>query len=156
MSGKMARNKGQRGEREIIKLLTPVVDKVYAEFPELGEPPKLQRNTLQSDGGGFDIVGLDWLAIEVKFQENIQINPWWKQTISQAKPHQMPVLFYRKSHVKWRVMMKLYSPIGDKRFFCPADMSIENFMVYFEHRLRYELETVAKEVGNHFEVRDFR
>lgn len=139
MGGKMSLGKGKRGEREIVKLLQPVVDKVYACYPQLGQAPIIQRNTLQSDRGGFDLVGLDWLAPEVKFQESLNLNGWWKQTAGQAKPHQTPVLFYRRSRVAWRVQIKMYRQLGEKRFFCRADIAVEDFLVYFEHRLHLEL-----------------
>ena len=139
MGGKSSLNKGKRGEREIVKLLQPVVDKVYTFFPHLGEPPRIQRNTLQSDRGGFDLVGLDWLAPEVKFQETLKLNVWWKQTAGQAKSHQTPVLFYRQSNQKWRVRIKMYRELGHRRFFCVADISIDDFLLYFEHRLHHEL-----------------
>ena len=81
--GSMARSKGQRGEREIVALLQAVVNEVYTAYnrkvistteSELVqyrtlEVPLLQRNTIQSDRGGYDIVGLDWLAPEVKVPE---------------------------------------------------------------------------------------
>lgn len=82
MSGNMSRNKGQRGEREVIKLLQPTVSRVYVEagFPM----PELTRNLSQSREGGFDISGLDWLALEVKYQETENVKGWWEQACRQA------------------------------------------------------------------------
>lgn len=144
MGGKMSLNKGKRGEREIVKALQPIVDKVYTDYPQLGAPPNLQRNTLQSDRGGFDLVGLDWLAPEVKFQETMALNSWWAQTARQANSKQTPVLFYRRSRVAWRVQLKMFLPLGDRRFFCRADVSLDDFLLYFEHRLRQELDGEAR------------
>lgn len=82
MSGNMSRNKGQRGEREVVKLLQPIVDKVYGS---LGlTPPVLERNLMQSHKGGFDIAGLHWMALEVKYQETLNVGMWWNQTLAQA------------------------------------------------------------------------
>lgn len=82
MAGNMSRNKGQRGEREVIQLLQPIVDKLYLEAHMDG--PKLRRNLMQSQDGGFDVAGLEWLALEVKFQEIENTTGWWKQTCKQA------------------------------------------------------------------------
>ena len=74
MAGLMSRNKGKRGEREVVKLLQPVVNEVYES---LGlEPPLLERNLMQSHKGGCDLAGLDWLALEVKYQEQQQMTSW--------------------------------------------------------------------------------
>lgn len=140
MSGKMALNKGKRGEREVIKVLQPIVDEVYAKH-EL-EAPILQRNTLQSDRGGFDIVGLEWMALEVKFQEQLSVNTWWKQTLRQARPNQLPVLFYRKSRMKWNVVTTLYYPnaIGAEPVMTEATVSLESFLEYFKRRLEVSVQ----------------
>ena len=63
----------------------------------------LQRNTLQSDRGGYDIVGLEDFAIEVKRVEKLNIKKWWEQTLRQTRPGQIPVLFYRQSYKPWFV-----------------------------------------------------
>lgn len=108
MGGRMSRNKGKRGEREVIALLQPVVTKAYKRkgYPE-SEIPRLQRNTMQSDGGGFDIHGLEWLALEVKYQETLCLPAWWRQTCRQAKVSSRltPVLAYRRSREPWRFRM---------------------------------------------------
>lgn len=83
MSGNMSRNKGQRGEREVVKLLQPIINRVYGS--RAVEPPQLERNLMQSHKGGFDIVGLEWMALEVKYQESANLNGWWKQTLDQAR-----------------------------------------------------------------------
>lgn len=105
---KKALNKGKSGEREAIKLIQPLVDEIYNEHGL--EPPRLQRNTLQSDNGGYDIVGLPWLALEVKRQETLAIPQWWRQTIKQSKPWQLPVLMFRQNNKKWRFITMLRAP----------------------------------------------
>lgn len=140
MGGKMARSKGQRGEREVAKLLQPVVNEVYvaAGFA----PPLFKRNLMQSREGGYDIVGLDWLALEVKRQETLNVNTWWKQTIEQAGEKQTPVLIYRKNHGKWRVMMYgvLLCNFRDiDGMSVPVDISFDSFLKYFKMRIEYEI-----------------
>ena len=77
MSGGFSREKGKRAEREVVKLLQPVVTKVYQEAGK--EIPLLERNLMQSHKGGHDIVGLEWMALEVKHHETLQISQWWEQ-----------------------------------------------------------------------------
>lgn len=145
MGGLMSRNKGKRAEREIIELLQPFIDKIYEEFNI--DTIKLKRNTMQSDGGGFDLHGMEWMAPEVKHQEVYNLEKWWEQTKAQAGIRQVPILFYRRNRVQWRVRMRAELHIGDgwKQWVC-ADISIEEFILYFCARLRHELRTkVAKE-----------
>lgn len=92
-----ARAKGQRGEREAIAVLQPIVDVVYGPGVLV-----LERNLTQTRGGGYDIVGLPWLALEVKRQESGSSSQWWRQTIRQAKPGQVPVLMWRGNRQPWR------------------------------------------------------
>lgn len=137
MAGLMSRNKGKRGEREVIKLLQPVVNEVYRS---LGlEPPLLERNLMQSHKGGCDLTGLDWLALEVKYREQEQMASWWDQCKRQAKPDREPVLFYRKNHAKWKVRMFGYLVAGSQRVRCPVDITPEAFMAYLRLRLLKEL-----------------
>lgn len=137
MGGKMSRDKGKRGEREIVDMLQPIVDEVYAAF-EL-DPPKLKRNTLQSDGGGSDIAGLPWLAIEVKYQEQMNITTWWKQTLEQAGSDRAPVLVYRRNNVRWAVRM--FGMVGGPGLGLTAAITvdIDVFLAWFRLRLTQEV-----------------
>lgn len=112
--GRMSRNKGARGEREIIELLQPVVTEAYAAqgYPD-DWVPVLKRNTMQADGGGFDIHGLEWCALEVKRAETLCLPAWWRQTLRQAGQTKHPVLAYRKSHQPWRFRLPIESGFYD-------------------------------------------
>lgn len=136
--GRMGLMKGKRGEREVIALLRPVIERVYGDHG-VDDVPRLQRNTLQSDAGGFDIVGLHWLAIEVKRQETLNLNAWWQQTLRQAGAGQTPVLFYKQNRKPWRVRMNTGVWVGEGYMMVLSDISIEDFLVVFERRLRWEL-----------------
>ena len=94
-----SRQKGQRGEREICKLLA---EKFGGEF---------KRNLSQTQDGGYDVLGLDGFAIEVKFQEKLSIEKWYKQAVDQAE-EKTPVLFFRRSREPWRVALP--GPFNDK------------------------------------------
>lgn len=144
----MSRNKGKRSEREIVHILQPIITSVYDDYikasgyvDESFKTPILQRNTIQSDRGGFDIIGLDWLAIEVKHCETFGLNDWWQQTVRQAG-NKMPVLFYRKNNVAWRVRthgVLFDAPCRNAWSTAIVDISLEDFLNYFELRLKCEL-----------------
>lgn len=135
--GAHQRNKGIRGEREVIILLQPIVRQVY-EANSL-QVPKLQRNTLQSDGGGYDITGLPWLALEVKWQQELHLAQWWAQCTRQCGYHQTPILFYKRNHAEWRVMLELMThAAGDTSHFA-ATITLADFLRYFRARLIEEL-----------------
>lgn len=70
--GKMQRNKGATGEREVLALLGE----------RLGM--KLERNLSQTRNGGADCVELGRIRLEVKRQERLNITGWWKQAREQA------------------------------------------------------------------------
>lgn len=133
-TGKFANSKGKRGEREVVKLLQPVVDKV---FEARGiEPPVLYRNQNQSFQGGYDIDGIDWLALEVKRQETLNINKWWEQAKSQASKDQVPVLIFRQNGSrKWRVIMFGYLAVGKVRIKTRVEITQEAFFIYLETKM---------------------
>jgi hypothetical protein len=137
MSRINVRTKGQSGEREVIKILQPVVIEVYEQFGLI--PPDLERNLMQSMKGGHDIIGLDWMALEVKRQETLSISNWWDQAKTQSKIGQEPILIYRQSHRLWRVMMFGFLPAGASKIRCPVDINLESFLLYFKYRLIAEL-----------------
>lgn len=101
MSGTTSRNKGQRGEREAIAIIQEWVNNAYAPHHR---PPTLTRNLDQTRDGGNDMKGLEWLSLEIKRQEKPNLKAWWKQTIAQTKPGQLPFLMYRCNRQPWRVM----------------------------------------------------
>ena len=96
---KFSREKGKRGEREVARIIQDVVNEVFGE-----NAPRIQRNTLRSDKGGFDLVGLEDFAIEVKRHEKLNVKAWWKQTLRQAGKDKIPVLFYRQNNTPWSIM----------------------------------------------------
>lgn len=143
MGGRMSRGKGRRGEREIVTLLQPVVNEVYAACGIAEENvPVLKRNSLQSDGGGSDIAGLPWLALEVKYQEqqnSYKHRIWWEQTLEQAGMERVPVLFYRRNKVRWQVMM--FGMLGGPGwgYSVPVLITPGDFLLWFRARLHQEL-----------------
>jgi len=103
------RTKGQEGEREVAKLLNGIVAAVRSEsnLPAYATNDELfQRNQNQSAVGGSDLSCPMPLEIEIKRQEALSINTWWKQTVASAERTQgIPILMFRQNHKKWRIMM---------------------------------------------------
>lgn len=132
-------NKGKEGERQVIRLLQPVVNAVY-EAHGL-EPVLLQRNTLQSDRGGCDLAGLNWLALEVKRQEQLAVPQWWQQTLRQAQGVKTPVLFYRRNNEDWKVVVEVsMEPVNGWSMPVVATISPADFVEWFKWRLTWELQ----------------
>jgi hypothetical protein len=138
MAKSFAQSKGARGEREIVNILQPIVDKVYNESGK--EPPSLLRNSLQSREGGYDLIGLDWMALEVKRCETLSIPAWTRQCIEQARAGQTPILIYKQNNRAWKVMMHgLLVPGGSTNLKVWMEISVESFLSYFEYRLKHEV-----------------
>ena len=96
------RQKGAQAEREVAK----IHNKFFAAngfVDSCGEPLTLKRNQMQTFGGGYDLVGIPFLALEVKRQEKLSMGVWWRQTLRQTKQGQTPVLFYRQSRKPWEI-----------------------------------------------------
>lgn len=149
MGGKMSRNKGARGERAVIQMLQPIVDVTYRRHGLT--PPRLQRNSLQSDGGGFDAIaldrGLDWIAIEIKYAETFNFAKWWEQAVRQAGTTKAPVLLYRKNHVPWRCRRLAHEHINGQACSTLVDISIDSFLAWFEQMLNWRLQSLLAEAA---------
>jgi len=98
---------------------------------------------VQTQNGGHDLVGLDWIAIEVKWYREIKAHlpRWWAQTLRQAEAvNAEPVLIYKANGSKWAVRMwgRLEIEKG-RRLRAPVDISMDDFLVWFEKRLEVEI-----------------
>lgn len=89
-----SRAKGAKGERELANKL-----KEYGYNCRRGQ----QFSGLE----GEDVVGLDYIHIECKRVEKLNINEALKQAKKDAKNNQMPAVFHRKNGEKWKVTMYL-------------------------------------------------
>lgn len=131
-------HKGKEAEREIVRLLQPKVESAYEQVRKhlpTAVTPRLQRNTLACDGGGYDVVGLSWLALEIKNHKAPAVNDWWAQCLRQARPGQEPVLVYKKTGGPWRV--RLWVTRDMRNGYCwrvAGDVSMKDFLDYFEQR----------------------
>jgi hypothetical protein len=100
------RTKGASAEREFIALIQEIVDDALGD-----KRFELHRNLDQTRAGGCDVAGAppeyDFVAVEIKRQEQLSIDKWWEQACSQARPGQVPVLAYRQKRQPWRVVMRV-------------------------------------------------
>lgn len=141
------RQKGQEGEREIQRALEPIVRRVMeAGGYALPDKPIIQRNQNQSAVGGSDLSNTFGLCIEVKRQEQLSINTWWKQCTDAAKDNgETPVLLYRQNGKKWRcvVMVGLLLPARttplDSLLMYRAELSWDDFLSWFEQWVQRQL-----------------
>lgn len=109
MNGSGRRTKGSAGEREICQKLS--------EALKPAEP--FTRNLDQVRDGGADIVALRPFAIEVKRQENLQLNAWKKQAIRQTtNKNPIAVLMYRQNRRPWVVLIDARAVL--KKRFAPV------------------------------------
>lgn len=126
------RQKGQDGEREICKALNSVYAGVCADLA-LDPYPTLpfQRNQLQTAVGGSDIANPFGLCIEVKRQEALSVETWWKQCQKSAeKEGGLPILIYRQNRKSWKVMMdvNVVTAMKDCDLKCRAEISYVDFL----------------------------
>jgi hypothetical protein len=134
------RAKGQRGEREVVKIIQDIVSRCRARYGL--DDQVIQRNALQAHLGGCDLHGLEGFAIEVKWQENENLPGWWRQAVSQAEalskpnrvPH-IPILFYRRNGRPWGVKWRAYVQTPRDRDLIELDIEADlaDFVEWFEN-----------------------
>lgn len=141
------RTKGQTGEREIAKFFNDIYREVYAEL-KMPFPEKdiCQRNQNQSAVGGCDLTATCFYAVEIKRQEALSINTWWKQClVSAVEANKFPVLIYRQNKQKWKVVLFM-NPImlfaDEKHHHADnpprCEISLDDFRVIFKaHAMEY-------------------
>lgn len=133
------RSKGQRAERAVADLLNSIIVKVYGTTEV-----KLSRNLTQTQIGGHDLVGLDWLAIEVKHQETVCLEQWWAQAKRQAAAHSLrsnlktiPILIWKQNRVKFKVRMPgRLQILNGIHVDTPVDIELPAFLLWFEESLK--------------------
>lgn len=128
-----ARSKGQRGEREVVRLLQTVVDIVHAKHKL--EPLIIQRNALQAHLGGCDLHGLEGFAVEVKFCETLNLTSWWAQTLRQAAALKaVPILLYRSAGEDWTVKWRCFinTPADRDQVELDVESELDEFLRWFE------------------------
>lgn len=88
--------KGKQGERE-------AADWLAKKFKLAIKPT---RNLDQTRDGGFDLLGFEPLAVEVKRQETLSKRNWWLQVTSSVDEYYtVPVVMYRQNRKKWHFLI---------------------------------------------------
>lgn len=108
-----AQNKGKEGEREVARVLNSIIkDCLIKHGLPIPDRDVVQRNQNQSAVGGNDLTNCFGFSIEVKRQEQLSVNTWWKQTVEAAKANnETPVLVYRQNRKAWRVVTMAWLPL---------------------------------------------
>jgi hypothetical protein len=128
MAGASSKNKGANAEREAADVIETWLREVYLSCGV--EPPKLKRNLEQVRIGGSDLIGVDWMALEIKRREQLQLSTWWKQTVRQAMQGQTPILMWRQNRCPWafRIRVTAYHgtpATGGRLQYYDADLSLD-------------------------------
>ena len=89
-----SKKKGAKGERELASKLRD-----YGYNCRRGQ----QYNGLE----GEDVVGLDYIHVEVKRVQALNLDEAMEQAKRDSKDNQMPAVFHRKNNKKWKVTMEL-------------------------------------------------
>lgn len=114
-----SKKKGAKGERELANKL-----KEYGYNCRRGQ----QYNGLE----GEDVVGLDYIHIECKRVEKLNLDEALEQAKRDSTDKQLPAVFHRKNNKKWKVTMDLNDWI----------------VLYNEYYSSKELEKMAEEIVN--------
>ncbi|MBU2852916.1 hypothetical protein [Acidithiobacillus ferriphilus] len=138
---KMQRDKGMRGERELLGLLSEQLGTV------------VQRNLVQTRDSGADSLSIPGFSIEVKRQETPFRQAWWDQvnatrTRTGVAPCKgvIPVLFYRQSRHPWTAVFDLADiyPNVDAGSLCHTDLPTICQLIREEYpHVRHEEKAVA-------------
>lgn len=94
-----SKQKGKRYERELASKLR-----------EYGYEARRTAQFCGNTGDASDVVGLDGIHIEAKFQQKIQIYDWMAQAIHDSAENgkgNLPAVFFRKNNAETLVTMRL-------------------------------------------------
>ena len=93
--GKMSREKGKRGERELAKMLR-----------EYGYDCRRGQQFCGTNGDA-DVIGLPGIHIEVKRTERLSIYDAMDQAKRDKKIGEIPVVMHRKNNCEWLAILRL-------------------------------------------------
>lgn len=132
------RTKGAVGERELKDMFIALMQRVETELGIKGCSEDVKRNTLQSDRGGFDLVGLPLIAVECKRCETVELAKWFEQAKRQATRGELPVVIYRQNRRPWmaRTYVALTAEDASVLAWTVADFDGVAFFAYYEQLYR--------------------
>lgn len=136
------RAKGANGERKIATDLNDIINGVIlGRGGALPVKPIVQRNQNQSAVGGGDLTGTFGLSIEVKCQEALSVNTWWKQCVEASKRNgEQPVLLYKQNNkgIICVTMVEVWIT-PQKKHWVRASFSYDDFKVWFTELVTVKL-----------------
>lgn len=134
------RQKGAEGERQVATALNAVVAEVaIASGLPIPVKPSFQRNQNQSAVGGSDLTNPFKLCIEVKRQEQLSVNTWWKQClIAQRDFGGIAILIFKQNREKWRVIMFTKCELTGLQL--RSEITWECFLEWFAVYLKLEIQ----------------
>jgi hypothetical protein len=146
-------NKGKGGEREVATLLNGIVVEVMTAMAYPAEDIEaasktVQRNQNQTAVGGCDLSNVFGMAVEVKRQEQLSINTWWKQCVTSAeRNNELPVLMYRQNRKPWKVRTYAWLALPgsspgawNRQQMIVAEFDLDTFKGWFAQWVRGKLE----------------
>jgi len=98
--GKMSRDKGARGERELASVLRAHGFDTHRGQQTVGAAKDKVHGTA-------DLVGLPGIHIESKRVETLSLYKAMAQAEADAQADEIPVVMHRRNHCEWLVIMKL-------------------------------------------------
>ena len=125
----MSLQKGQRGERELARMLS---ERLNAE---------IKRKLGQARESGADILDVPGLVIEVKRHEALAVRSWWNQVLRAERElravdgvRRIPVLAYRQNRRSWQFCLPeaLLGVSGDGYVTLHADTFLEWLEVFVD------------------------
>ena len=146
--GKAASAKGANGEREVLGAFRDLMRGIEEELAGLGfvfvarsefaTRKRLERGTSSRDLGNIPII-----SIEVKRNENLNLNKAWEQALRQADGGLLPVLVYRYNREPWRVRtwaaLTHYNGTGAPVCYAVGEFSLVDFLTYYGRLYRHFL-----------------
>lgn len=146
--GKAASAKGANGEREVLSAFRELMKGIEAELSEQGYAfvarsefatrKRLERGTSNRDLGNIPII-----SIEVKRNENLNLNKAWEQAVRQADGGLLPCLVYRYNREPWRVRtwaaLTHYNRTGAVVSYAVGEFSLVDFLTYYGRLYRHFL-----------------
>ena len=91
-----SKQKGAKGERELVNKLK-----------EYGYNCRRTQQFCGNTGQADDVVGLEYIHIECKRVERLNIGEAIEQAVRDTKDNKFPTVFHRKNRKDWLVTMKL-------------------------------------------------
>ena len=99
--GKMSRDKGKRGERELAAYLR-----------KHGVDGARRGQQYNGGDGSADVVGLPGYHIECKRTERLHIYDAMAQSVQDAREGEIPIVAHRRNRSEWLVVLRIDDFLG--------------------------------------------